>query len=594
MQIAQYAYPQLLGISVFFSLMLVEAALNVLKPWPLKLIVDYVLKGQPLPGKLSFLNQWPGGESGLGLLAWLSAATVMIFLVHQSVKSLQEYVRVGVGKSMLYHLGLQIFARLQHLSLSFHSRQRSGDLVRRVMTDSGCVSQLVMDTFAPALSSVVSLAFMFIVMWYMDPVMATAAICIAPLHVLLIRIFNRPMMERSYQHEQVEGEMMALAERTLTAIPLIQAFDRIAYEDQLWNQMLHKTLRTYQRTILSQMQFKVGVGGATALGTAFIMFYGGVNVIRGSLSVGDLIVFLTYVASFYGPMETLAYLSHGYASAAARARRVLEILEAEEQVQDAPGAKELPVLPGVKRCVRIENVTFGYEPGIPVLKDINLIVRGGETLALVGPTGVGKSTLVSMILRLFDPLQGRITIDGMDLRKVSLASLRANVALVMQNPILLPLTIAENIAYGKPGATPEEIIEAAAAANAHDFITKLPLGYDTPIGERGASLSGGQRQLLTIARAFLKNAPILILDEPTSALDAGTEADLLAALKKLCTDRTTFVIAHRMSTVRRADRIVVLVDGQVVGQGTHEELLASQAHYQQFCRLQNEEKNDAI
>jgi ATP-binding cassette, subfamily B, bacterial len=587
LHIAHYALPQARGLSVFFLLILFEAALNVLKPWPLKLVVDYVFVGRPLPEAVSFLNNFWGGSSSAGLLGWLAASTVVVFLTHQGVKSVQEYVRVGIGQSMLYHLGLNIFNCLQHLSLRFHGRQRSGDLVRRVLTDSGCISQLIMDTIFPALAAVVSLAFMFAVMWRMNPVLAVIAVSIAPLHMILIRWFNRPMMERSYQQEQVEGEMMALAERTLTTIPLVQAFNRMDYEDTQWKQMLQRTLRAYQRTILAQMQFKVGVSGSTALGTAVVMSYGGIYVLRGALSIGDLIVFLTYVASLYGPMETLSYLSYGYASAAARARRVLEIMKAEEKVQDAPGAKPLPSGPqGVRGFINVEGVTFGYEPGRPVLKDVTLQARPGETVALVGPTGAGKSTLISLILRLFDPWSGRVTIDGMDLRGVELASLRAHVALVLQDPFLLPLTIGENIAYGQPMAGIDKIVEAAVAANAHDFISKMPQGYHTQVGERGAMLSGGQRQMLAIARAFIKNAPILILDEPTSALDAETESRLFGAMERLAGGRTTFVIAHRLSTIRRAGRIVVLCDGKISGQGTHEELLASEKYYELFYRLQ--------
>jgi ATP-binding cassette subfamily B protein/subfamily B ATP-binding cassette protein MsbA len=564
---------------VILLLMFVGDALIVLKPWPLKLIIDYVLRGSPLPEMVSPINRLPGGDSSLGLLGWLAAATVLIFLAHEGINILQGYVRDGAGKRMVYNLGSNIFDRLQRLSLRFHGQQRAGDLVRRVMTDSDCVRELVMDTCYPALTSLVSLGMMFAVMW---------AILVAPAHIFLIRLFNRPMMERSYQHQQLEGEMMALAEQTLTAIPVVQAFGREEYEDQRWRKLSLSTLRAYQRTIVSEMQFKIGVSGTTALGTAFIMVFGGIHVLNGSLTIGSLIVFLSYVASLYGPMETLSYLSYKYASAAAKARRVLEVLDTVEEVRDVSNAKPFPLNPsGAAGQVCLEKVTFGYETGRPVLKEATLQVKPGETLALVGPTGAGKSTLVSLILRLFDPWQGQVSIDGVDVRDIKLSSLRSNVALVLQEPFLLPLTVAENIAYGRPGASHDEVVAAATLANSHEFIMRLPEGYDTAVGERGATLSGGQKQRLAIARALLKNAPILILDEPSSALDAEAETRLLDALERLMAGRTTFIIAHRLSTIRFADRIAVLDQGRITEIGSHQELLAADGQYQRLYMIQH-------
>jgi ATP-binding cassette subfamily B protein/subfamily B ATP-binding cassette protein MsbA len=316
------------------------------------------------------------------------------------------------------------------------------------------------------------------------------------------------------------------------------------------------------------------------------MVVGGIQVMNGSLTVGSLLVFLAYVTALYGPMETLAYLSSSYASASARARRVLEVLDADREVQDAPGALVLPVGSKGGRAIRFNGVSFGYDPGRPVLHDINLEVERGETIALVGATGAGKTTLVSLIPRFYDPWQGQVMLDGTDIRDIELASLRKQVSLVLQDPFLLPLSIAENIAYGRPEASGEEVIAAAVAANADEFIRQLPEGYDTVLGERGVTLSGGQRQRLAIARALLKDAPILILDEPTSALDAGTEALLLEALKRLMQGRTTFIIAHRLSTIRNADRILVLDDGSLAEIGTHEELIAADGLYKRLCESQ--------
>jgi ATP-binding cassette subfamily B protein/subfamily B ATP-binding cassette protein MsbA len=339
-------------------------------------------------------------------------------------------------------------------------------------------------------------------------------------------------------------------------------------------------LSAYVRAILSQLQFKVGVGSATALGTAAVMGLGGWHALHGRLSVGALLVFLSYLASLYSPLEDLAYVTVGLASAKARARRVLEILSAEDAVREAPDAVPIPEHPrGGGGHIRFEDVTFGYEADRPAVSDIRLEARPGEVVALVGPTGAGKSTLAALLTRFYDPWEGRVTFDGLDLRQVQLASLRARVALVLQDPFLLPVTVAENIAYGRPGATREDIEAAARAANAHGFIERLPEGYDTVIGEHGATLSGGERQRIAIARALLKDATVLVLDEPTSALDTQTEALLLEALECLVRGRTTFIIAHRLSTIRHADRIAVLEAGRIVERGTHASLLAAEGAY---------------
>jgi ATP-binding cassette subfamily B protein/subfamily B ATP-binding cassette protein MsbA len=391
------------------------------------------------------------------------------------------------------------------------------------------------------------------------------------------------MSERSYEQQEIEGRMYDVVERTLAAIPVVQAFGGEEEAERRFRQGGEDSVRAALATADVQLRFKILMGLATAAGTAAIMWVGAEHALDGRLSLGSILVFLSYLASLYGPVEALMYTPSTIQGAAGSARRVLEVLQTEQEVADRPGAV---VLPSAAGHVRVENVTFGYEPGRPVLKGISLEALPGQTVAVVGYTGAGKTTLVSLVPRLFDPWKGRVTVDGHDVRDVRLASLRGQVAFVLQEPFLFPLTVAENIAYGRPEASGAEVEAAARAANAHAFIERLPRGYDTRVGERGATLSGGERQRLSIARAFLKDAPILILDEPTSALDAETEGLLLEALRRLIKGRTTLIIAHRLSTIRDADRIVVVNEGVVAEAGTHEELLQRGGLYARLHGIQ--------
>lgn len=582
----RYAYRRPIPFSVVLGTMLVRVGLDVLKPWPMVFLIDYVLRQKPMPRWLeNFISALPGTHAAPQLIAWAVATTVILFLLSWAVNVVTNYANISLGQRMTYDLAADLFTKFQQLSLRFHASQSVGDNIRRVTADCACISTIVKDALLPVFSSVFTLAAMFTVMWRINPTLTWLAVAVAPYMIVVFRFFAKPMMDLSYAQQEAEGRIYEIVEQTFSAIPVVQAFSRERANDERFSAAIGDVMTTTLAATRVQMQFKILIGLATAIGTAGILWIGGQHALRGELTIGGIVLFLSYLGSLYAPLEAIMYTTSTIQGASGSARRVLEVLQSEVDVRDKSDAIELPRVRGE---VRFENVTFGYEKNRPVLREINFTVTPGETIAIVGATGAGKSTLVSLIPRFADPWSGRVLIDERDLRDVTLKTLRANIAVVLQEPFLFPMTIAENIAYGHPHATLRDIVAAAKDANANAFIERLPKKYETVIGERGATLSGGERQRLSIARAFLKNAPILILDEPTSALDPTTEHALLQALERLTASRTTFVIAHRLTTIRRATRIIVLEQGAIVESGTHEELIGLAGRYARFHSLQNE------
>ncbi len=564
----------ILGATVFTTVA------SLLAPLPLKVLIDNVLGDRPVPAPLDLL---PGAANDHALLAYVVVAELLIFAIAAGLDVLLTFLWIKVGQTMVYDLARDLFARVQRRSLRDHARQPVGEAMQRVAGDCWAVHTVVDELLFTPLHVFITMAGLVIVMAGLNFDLMLLAFAVAPLMAGASVVLGKPVRQAGNERREIEGQLHSHVQQTLAGVSVVQAFGAEERQRMRFEQLASAAVRSQLRVTFVGGLNGLGSGFIGTLGVGTILLIGAHQVLAGSLTLGGLIVFLTYVSRLQAEIGGLTGIYTKLQGVRASIDRVVEVLDAPAEVADAPDAIALEEVRGQ---VTYEHVGFGYERERPVLEDVSFEVHPGQVLAIVGATGAGKSTLVSLLPRFFDPDAGRVLLDGHDLRSLRVKTVRDNVSLVLQESFLFPFSIGENIAYGRPEASSEEIEAAARAANAHEFISALPEGYDTVVGERGATLSGGERQRVAIARALLKDAPILILDEPTSALDAETEGMLLEALDRLMAGRTTLVIAHRLSTIRGADQIVVLEHGHVIEAGSHQELIEHDGTYARMHGIQ--------
>jgi ATP-binding cassette subfamily B protein/subfamily B ATP-binding cassette protein MsbA len=555
------------------ALLLITIALNLLKPWPIKFAIDNVLK---LPGPSYERPGWPAALTLTGALLVLAVSVVVIHLLWGVFNLINNYILIDIGLRALLRVRTELYAYLQSLPLRFHDDRRSGDTTFRVAYDTQAIQTFFNRGFATILGAVLTLVGTFVIMYQMSPTLSLLSLMVIPLLLYAITFYAGRIRDQSTELQQEESDVLASASETLSAIRMVKAYGQEGSEQERFERECEQSLGANLRLTLTNVTSTLVVGLVTALGTATILYFGALEVQKGSITVGDLFVFFSYLAMLYGPLEQLSYTAWAMEGAMAGAQRVFEVLDTADDVPDRAGARRLPDGQGK---VELDHVTFGYQPDQPILKDVSLTIQPRETVAIVGGTGAGKTTILALLPRFYDPQQGRVLVNDEDIKGVKKASLRSNIALVLQETLLLNGTIRENIAYGRPGAREDEIRAAAEMAEALDFIEKLPSGFETQVGERGVKLSGGQRQRIGIARAFLRKAPILLMDEPTSALDLETESEIMGTLNRLMTRPTTIIVTHRLSTIHHVDRIYVMENGRIVETGKGAELLAAGGVY---------------
>lgn len=567
-----------------FIALFATVGFRALEPWPLQLVIDHII----MPRGDASLPAWAALQNPTNLLLFASLGLILIMAGRAYAAYAHKVGFALIGNRVLTEVRGALYKHLQRLSLSFHNKSRSGDLVIRVISDIGMLKDMAVTALMPLLASITMLLVMLGLMLWINWKLALVVLLTIPIYWLPTIRISRRIQQVSRKQRKREGAMASTAAESISAIQVVQA---LSLEDTFSDQFAGQNQKSLKEGVKAKrlaVQLESTVKVMIGLSTALVLWFGTRQVLTGALSAGELIVFLSYLKAMFKPMQDFAKYTGRIAKASAAGQRIVEIFEEEPDIIDLPNAQPAPVLEGQ---ICFKQVSFGYDATNPILKEINLDVRAGQTVALVGPSGNGKSTLVSLIPRLYDVDAGRIEIDGIDVRNMTLDTLRGQISMVLQNNLLFAASVRDNIAYGAPETPAEQIEAAARLANAHEFIINLPDGYDTIVGERGATLSAGQRQRIAIARAAIRNAPILILDEPATGLDEANAFAIRKALTRLSQGRTTFLITHDLEHAANADTILFIEKGQILEMGSHRSLLRLHGRYAALYALQRTESN---
>lgn len=564
-----------------------DAILTACRPWPLKVVIDRVISFDPRPSRVPMLGDLldRANTDPMIILYACCAATVLIALSTGLLTYYFTQTLGDVGHRLVFNLRSELFTHMQRLSLRYHDRQRTGDLTSRLTSDIQAIQDIVSNGIIHLGSNGCLLAAMVVVMVWLNWQFALAALAVAPLLFWAVFRYTNRIRVAAREARVSDGILASVAQETLSSIRIVQGLAQEDQQSERFEAQNAVSLKAYLEGIRYQARVAPYLDVLAAVGLAVVMWFGAMQVRSGALTTGDVVVFFAYVTNLYSPMKALARVSNAFSKASVRADRIGEVMEERCEVTDRQNARPASRFKG---SIRYQEVAFEYKAGQPILSGINLEIAPGERIALVGATGAGKSTLVSLVPRLYDPTRGAVWIDGEDIRNYSVQSLREQISLVLQDSLLLSGTIRDNIAFGRSSARDEEILAAAVAANADEFIRRLPDGYDTWVAERGTTLSGGEKQRIAIARAILRDSPILLLDEPTSGLDAVAEGLVIEAIERASKGRTTIMVAHRLTALRFANRIIVLDGGQVVEEGSHAALLA---HNQRYASLYRAHQN---
>jgi subfamily B ATP-binding cassette protein MsbA len=573
-------------LAAILAAMLMQTAMSVAAPWPLKVILDNVVGVHHLPPRIAALLQPFLSEGNKMSIAVAAAiATIVIALFGAIASYVGNYYTTSVGQWVANDLRMRTYHHLQQLSLRYYSEHETGSLLSTITADVQTIQAFASSSTLGILVDFLTIVAMMVVMFWLNWDFTLMVVALTPVMLLLISRFKKAVKKATREVRKQQSNIVQVVQQNLLSMRVIKAFGRQDLEQEELSEVSKATVAAALRARKVKALLSPLVTVTVSLCTAFVLWRGSALILAGKMTAGSLTVFLFYLANFFKPVQDLAKMTNSIAQTAVGVERVRAILNADDVIPQKPDARDPQPFHG---DIVFQNVGFSYSSESPVLKDLSFQIKGGQMVGIVGPTGSGKSTVVSLIPRFYDPTSGAITIDGTDVRDFTLAGLRNQIAYVLQETVLFRGTVADNIAYGRGGATREEIVEAAKLANADEFVAKLPHGYDTMVGDRGDTLSGGQRQRIGIARAIIRNNPILILDEPTAALDTESEQLVIEALERLMKGRTVITIAHRLSTIRDANVILVLKEGVVTEQGTHDQLLARGGTYAELYRVQFE------